>query len=196
MRRTVAPNRYSYSPTRNAPPHRHSRGGGNLRSGRSRPWRAVVDDLPICIATLAILAIFAASNTLLAAGLPLPVPRITLYPGDAILADHLVDRVFHSRLPARVAVHQVRDGLVGKVARRTLLPGKPIPVNAVRDPFLVVQGRNVQIVFQDGGLTITGYAVALQSGGEGDIVSLRNIDSGVMLKGAVLADGTVRLGDP
>jgi len=132
----------------------------------------------------------------LAAGLPLPVPRITLYPGDAIQADHLVDRMFHSRLPARVAVHQVRDGLVGKVARRTLLPGKPIPVNAVRDPFLVVQGRNVQIVFQDGGLTITGYAVALQSGGEGDIVSLRNIDSGVILKGAVLADGTVRLGDP
>ena len=155
-----------------------------------------MDDVPISIATLAILAIIAASNKALAAGLPLPVPRVTLYPGDAIRADHLVERMFNSRLPARNAVHQGRDGLVGKVARRTLLPGQPIPVNAVRDPFLVVQGRNVQIVFQGAGLIITAYAVALQSGAEGDVVSLRNIDSGAVIKGAVLADGTVRLGDP
>lgn len=155
-----------------------------------------MNDLPIGIATLAILAIIAACAPVLAAGLPLPVPRITLYPGDPIRAEHLVERMFHSRLPARSAVHQGRDSLVGKVARRTLLPGQPIPVNAVRDPFLVVQGRNVQIVFQEAGLIITGYAVALQSGGEGDVISLRNVDSGVVIKGAVLADGSIRLGDP
>lgn len=140
--------------------------------------------------------VFATVQQASAAGPPLPVPRITIYPGDAIRADHLVDRVFHSRVSASGAVHRARDGLVGKVARRTLLPGEPIPVNAVRDPFLVLQGRTVQIVFQEGGLTITGYAVALQSGGMGEVVSVRNVDSGIIVKGAVLADGTVHVGDP
>ncbi len=147
-------------------------------------------------ALIATLGMAIAAQPLSAAGASLPVPRITLYPGDAIQAEHLVDREFRSRLPEGGAVHRDRFSLIGRVARRTLLPGRPIPVNAVRDPFLIVQGRNVQIVFQDGALTITGYGIALQSAGEGDVVSLRNLDSGTIIKGAVLADGTVRVGDP
>lgn len=143
-----------------------------------------------------VLAICPAASPVMAAGLPLPVPRITLYPGDAIRADHLVERMFNPRLPARNSVYEARDGLIGKVARRTLLPGRPIPINAVRDPFLVVQGRIVLIVFQESGLTITGYAVALQSGGAGDVISLRNVDSGTIVKGAVQLDATVRIGIP
>lgn len=148
------------------------------------------------IGLIMVLAIASAAGKALGAGLLLPVPRVTLYPGDSIRPDHLVERAFHPRLPARNAVHQARDGLIGKVARRTLLPGQPIPINAVQDPDLVVQGRIVQIVFQEGGLTITGYAVALQSGGSGDVVSLRNVDSGTIVKGAVRPDGTVRVGSP
>lgn len=142
------------------------------------------------------LAIACAPQTVEAAGVPLPVPRVTLYPGDAIQPDHLAERIFNSRISASGAVYRGRDDLIGKVARRTLLPGEPIPVNAVRDPFLVVQGRTVQIMFQDGGLTITGYGVALQSGGKGEFVSVRNVDSGIIVKGAVLAEGIVRVGDP
>lgn len=153
-----------------------------------RAWRVILIAAGVASASV--------QQAVQAAGLPLPVPRVTLYPGDAIRSDHLVDRVFNSRVSASGAVYRARDGLIGKVARRTLLPGEPIPVNAVRDPFLVVQGRTVQIVFQDGGLTITGYAVALQSGGKGDLVSVRNVDSGIIVKGAVLAEGTVRVGDP
>ena len=155
--------------------------------------------LPLCIfgIAIAIATLCAAPNPALSAGgLPLPVPRITIYPGDAIRSDHLAERLFHPRLQARIAVHQARDNLIGKVARRTLLPGQPIPINAVREPFLVVQGRNVQIVFQEGALTITGYAVALQSGSSGDIVSVRNVDSGTIVKGAIQPDGTVEVGLP
>lgn len=129
-----------------------------------------------------------------AAGISLPVPKITLYPGDFIRTDHLVERTFNVRLKKDSPVHRKRDALIGKVVRRTLLPGKPIPINAVREPHLVVQGYTVQIVFQDGPLVITGYAVALQSGGNGDVVRVRNVDSGVIVSGAVQPDGTVRVG--
>ncbi len=129
-----------------------------------------------------------------AASIPLPVPKVTLYPGDFIRADHLVERTFNVRLTKDSPVHRKQDALIGKVVRRTLLPGKPIPINAVREPHLVIQGYTVQIVFQDGPLVITGYAVALQSGGSGDVVRVRNVDSGVIVSGAVQPDGAVRIG--
>ncbi len=142
------------------------------------------------------LAIVAAAMPVCAAGLPVPVPRVTIYPGDAIRPDHLVDRLFDAAMPGLGAVHGAREELVGKVARRTLLPGRPIPINALRNPYLVVQGRPVLVVFEAGGLVITGYAVALQSGGQGDVISLRNIDSGAVIKGTVQPEATVRVGGP
>ena len=52
------------------------------------------------------------------------------------------------------------------------------------------------VVFETSGLTITTNAMALQNGGIGDVVTLRNVDSGTIIKGTVAADGTVRLGTP
>lgn len=122
----------------------------------------------------------------------LPVPTITIYPGDVIASNLLIDKSFRigaSHLP----VYQSREELVGKVARRTLLPGKPIPVNAIRDPRIIQQGKSVRVIFISEGLTITALAVALQSGGVGELISLRNVDSGAVIRGEAQADGTVRL---
>jgi flagella basal body P-ring formation protein FlgA len=131
-----------------------------------------------------------------AAELELPVPRVTIYPGDVIGDDQLVDRAFIARTVARATVHDAREALIGKVARRTLLPGQPIPVNGIRDPYVVTQGKTALAVFEAGGLTITLNAMALQNGGIGDVVALRNIDSGTIIKGTVAPDGTVRLAAP
>ncbi len=57
-----------------------------------------------------------------------------------------------------------------------------------------MQGRTVQIVYRDGALTITGYAVALEFGSEGAVIRARNIDSGAIVKGIVESDGSVRVG--
>ena len=159
----------------------------------ARGWTVPTHWIGLVVAGLALLGAFGPAR---AAGGPLPVPRVTLYPGDAIRSDHLVDRVFNARTERRSAVYRSREDIIGKVARRTLLPGRPIPVNAVREPFLVVQGRTVQIVFREGPLTITGYAVALQSGGNGDVVRVRNVDSGTVVKGTIAPDGTVRVSAP
>ena len=130
----------------------------------------------------------------LAANLDLPVPRVTIYPGDTISADQLIDRAFIAHTVTRSSVFDDRQALVGKVARRTLLPGQPVPVNAIRDPYLVNQGKSSFVVFTNGGLTITTQAMALQNGAAGDVVTLRNPDSGIIIQGTVERDGTVRLG--
>jgi flagella basal body P-ring formation protein FlgA len=144
----------------------------------------------------AVVALLLGAQPVRAAELELPVPRITLYPGDVIGDEQLVERAFIAHTVARSAVHETRQTVVGKVARRTLLPGQPIPVSGIRDPYLVTQGKTALVVFESVGLTITTNATALQNGGVGDVVSLRNDDSGLVIKGKIASDGTVRLGAP
>lgn len=124
----------------------------------------------------------------------LPVPAVTIYPGDAIKDQLLVDRETLTAQGANGAVFGDRGRLVGKIARRTLLPGQPIPLNAVGDPKAVTSGGMAKIVYQDGALVIVTYASVLQSGGPGDIVSVRNLESGRTIAGIVQADGTIRVG--
>jgi flagella basal body P-ring formation protein FlgA len=138
----------------------------------------------------------AAAQPARAANIDLPVPRITIYPGDTIAADQLAERAFVAATVVRSSVFDDKQTLIGKVARRTLLPGQPIPINAIRDPYLVNQGKASLVVFETGGLVITMQAVALQNGVAGDVVTLRNPDSGVVIQGTVERDGSVRLGAP
>jgi flagella basal body P-ring formation protein FlgA len=93
----------------------------------------------------------------------------------------------------RGSVFEGRQGLVGRW-RGALLAGQPIALSAIRDQYLVNQGKSSQVVFETGGLTITIQAVALQNGSAGEVVTLRNPDSGVIIQGTVERDGTVRLG--
>jgi len=144
-------------------------------------------------AMLAALACASSARVAAAQELELPVPRAIIYPGDVLSDDKLEQRAFVARTVARSTIHEARDGLVGKFAKRTLLPGQPIPINAVRDPWLATQGKTAMVVFEWGGLVITTNALALQNGGLGDVVSLRNIDSGAVIRGTVASDGSVRL---
>jgi flagellar basal body P-ring formation protein FlgA len=123
-----------------------------------------------------------------------PTPRVVIYPGqiirDAALADALVD-------PADAeldAIARQRSAVVGKMARRTLLPGKPIALAAIGNPRLVNNGSEVTLVYADAGLQITAAGQALQDGAFGDLVRARNSDSGVTVSGVVQADGSIRIG--
>jgi flagella basal body P-ring formation protein FlgA len=145
-------------------------------------------------ALAAVCAILSAAAPVSATTQRLPVPRIAIYPGDPIVPDQLTERLFDARSVSQTAIFMTPDAVLGKVARRTLLPGKPIPVNALRDAYVVTQGKSAFVVFQSDGLTITGLGVALQSGGVGDVVSLRNADTGTIIRGTVMTDGSVRVG--
>jgi flagella basal body P-ring formation protein FlgA len=125
----------------------------------------------------------------------LPVPTITIYPGDVIRNSYLVDEEFagNAQTPQSGVINS-RLALVGKLARRTLLPGVPIPVNAVSDPNAVSNGTKVRVVFHQGGLLIETYAIALQAGSVGEVISVRNPDSGTTISGIVQSDGSVRVG--
>lgn len=115
-----------------------------------------------------------------------------IYPGQVVSGEALQEVALNWHPTAPIV--RAPEEIEGKVARRTLLPGRLIPTGSVREPYLVETGSPVTVMFVEGGLTISTKAVALQSGAAGDMIRLRNMDSGVVLSGIVLADGTVRIG--
>ncbi|HXW22450.1 MAG TPA: flagellar basal body P-ring formation chaperone FlgA [Rhodomicrobium sp.] len=121
----------------------------------------------------------------------LPVAKRTIYPGDTILEDMITLKPAAQAKGVGAFATDV-ESLVGKTARRTLLPGEPIPKVAIREAYIVFQGKTVPLVFQSGTVTITGVALALESGSAGETISARNPDSGVVIRGVVQPDGSLR----
>jgi flagella basal body P-ring formation protein FlgA len=142
--------------------------------------------------SLLALAAFIAAAPVSAGSRPLPVPGQVIYPGDRI-----TDAMLRDNQDALVGdagdVIWDRAALVGKVARRTLLPGRAIPTVAVEEPRAVSTGTLVQLIYENDGLTIVTTAQALQNGFVGQVVQVRNVESGTIVSGLVQADGSVRV---
>ena len=138
----------------------------------------------------AALSFFSGSGSVMAAG-TLPVPTVTIYPGDNITLQVLRDRRFSDRFMALGGYFHDYEKLVGKVARRTLVRGKPIALNSVRQPFAVRNGQVVTLQFKSGVLHIITKAISLKSAAAGEYISTRNVDTGKTVVGMVQTDGSV-----
>ena len=121
-----------------------------------------------------------------------PTPKAVIYPGDIILDEMLVDVPNVARDGSGPFVDS-RSLIVGKAARLTLLPGHAIPFSGVSNRKLVSNGAEVKLVFSEGDLVIMTTGSALQDGSIGDVVRVRNDDSGVTVSGAVQPDGSVQV---
>jgi len=140
-----------------------------------------------------VLAVFAGISPVLAGEIAVVTNRV-VYPGE-IIEDGMLEEVPLVRGNRNLGpIVQDTELVRGKIARRTLLPGRLIASNSVREAFLVQTGAPVEVVVIDGNLVITITAVPLEPGAAGDVVKLRNIDSGRVFSGVVMADGTVRVG--
>ena len=120
------------------------------------------------------------------------IPRETIYPGSVIEAGQLQEvEVTNPNLSGDYA-HRT-DEVVGKITNRTLLAGRVILVNALRDPYVVERGKAVRIVYSNGPLTITAGGAPLENAAVGDLIRVRNTDSGIIVQGTVMQDGTIQV---
>jgi flagella basal body P-ring formation protein FlgA len=122
------------------------------------------------------------------------IPTRVIYPGETIAAGDLKMARVRKGKPATIAFAAEPEQLVGKIAKRTLLPGRFVPLQWVREAWLIKQGATVQVVFTEGNLMISATAITLEPGSPGDVVKVRNADSGAIFPATVMADGTVRVG--
>jgi flagella basal body P-ring formation protein FlgA len=152
-----------------------------------RPMRALVHAAAAGLSLVASALPALAQETVL-------IPNRVIYPGETVSAEALKEVTLKPGKQAPEAVAITLAELEGKVAKRTLLTGRYIPVSSLREAYLVEQGAAVEVVFVSGALTISASAVTLEPGSAGDLVKVRNIDSGKILSGTVMADGSIRVG--
>ncbi len=126
----------------------------------------------------------------------IPVAAATIYPGEVITRAMLRMRAVPRRFYERGGFVREADEVIGKMARRTLVRGRPIPPGALREPYAVRSGKAVRIVYRRGGLEISALGTALASASAGEVVAVRNVDSGRIVRGVARADGTVMVGSP
>ncbi|MBO0903630.1 flagellar basal body P-ring formation chaperone FlgA [Jiella sonneratiae] len=135
----------------------------------------------------------AVSGAAAAAELTMPVPTAIVYPGQSIVERGLGTGDFIVKDDKVELFVLDQKMLQGMVAKRTLLPGNAIRVTDIALPDLVKAGAQVSMVYRGSGLVITALGTALRSGAEGDEVTARNVDSGVVVSGIVEPDGTIRI---
>ncbi len=118
------------------------------------------------------------------------VPRTIIYPGQEINAGQLdVVDVTNPNLIEGYA--RSIDEVRGMISNRTLVPGRTIMISALRKPFAVRRGDKTILVYDNGVLRITAAGTPLADANTGDLVDVRNTDSGVIISGTVMADGSI-----
>lgn len=137
---------------------------------------------------------FLPSVGLLAENVSLPVPRAVIYPGQTISSDIIQLRKFDRAMTDRLPIVRKLEEMDGKVAQHTLLPMRLVPLNGLREPYMVVRGTPTTLVYNTPNLVITAGGLALDSGGLGDLVQVRNLDTGRTVRGVVTGNGHVQVG--
>ena len=120
------------------------------------------------------------------------VPKRIIYPGEEIDASQLEEVEVTNPNIVKGYVDDI-TAVSGMVSKRTLLPGRVILVSALRQPFAVSRGTTVQLVFDGGALVLRAAGTPLQDASVGELIKVRNKDSGVIVSGTVMADGTVHV---
>ncbi|MEX3007025.1 flagellar basal body P-ring formation chaperone FlgA [Hoeflea sp. TYP-13] len=146
-----------------------------------------------CRTALAVLAILLAGVWQAAAGEQVAViPKQIIYPGETVQA-HMLEIVQVTNPNIRRDYASSMDQVEGMIARRTLLPGRVVPVSSVREAYTIERGTVVTMIYSQDGLVITAPGSPMKNGSVGDFVRARNINTGVMVSGTVMADGTIRV---
>ncbi len=141
---------------------------------------------------LALAAALAASRTAAAETSFAVVPKRIIYPGEELQPGQLEEvEVTNPNIASGYA--ERISAVAGLVTRRTLLPGRIILVSSLREPFAVSRGSSVKLVFENGPLRITAMGTPLQDAAIGELIRVRNKDSGITVSGTVMADGTVHV---
>ena len=120
------------------------------------------------------------------------VPNQIIYPGQEIPANALKEvEVTNPNLAAGYA--NSIDQVAGMISSRTLLPGRTIQLSSLRAAYAVKRGQTVRLVVNVGNMTISAAGAPLDNAAIGDLIRVRNVDSGVTVSGTVMADGSVQV---
>lgn len=117
------------------------------------------------------------------------VPRLALAAGTILRSDMLEERLT-SQPPGGALMRGVQEA-VGLRLISALQPGNVLTTRNVARAPTIMKGEAVKLVAEGDGFSISATGRAEEDGFEGDLVSVRNIRSGIILSGRVAQSGTV-----
>jgi flagellar basal body P-ring formation protein FlgA len=121
-----------------------------------------------------------------------PVALTRLLPETVLRADDVrIARVSAATLQNEIA--RSVDQIIGMQLRRPVAAGQPLRLADLSRPPLVQRGATVQIELSAGDLTVTGQAVALDAGAEGEKIRVQNPTSHAFLFAEVVGPGKVQI---
>lgn len=113
-------------------------------------------------------------------------------PGEIVTTDKLrYERMDTGRLG--LGYYTDMNKVQGLMARRLLVPGMVVTESMVNKPLLIKQGSMVTILARIGGMEVTATGQAMQSGSEGQLIRVQNINSTKIVSAKVLDAGTVQV---
>ena len=118
------------------------------------------------------------------------VPTQIIYPGEEIDAKRLQRVEVTNKNLARGYAQDIGE-VQGLVTTRTLLPGRTIMVGALKQPSAIKRGDKILLVYDNGVLRITASGTPLAEGAVGELIQVRNTDTGVILSGTIMPDRSV-----
>ena len=115
-------------------------------------FRRIMKSTPGMAAALAVVALLCALQDMaFAEGRVAVVTTEVIYPGDTVLERQLKSvPITNPNLNGGYASSV--DQVVGMITNRTLLPGRTIPVSALRVPFAVKRGASLRLHFHIGNI--------------------------------------------
>jgi flagella basal body P-ring formation protein FlgA len=123
------------------------------------------------------------------------VPTRALARGEVFKAgDIVVERRAKSEFTSEPAV--LAADVVGKAARRVVRAGQPLRNADLMKPEIVQKNDTVMLYYEVPGIVLTMRGKALESGAEGDLVSVLNVHSKRTIQGIVTGPGRVTVSAP
>ncbi|HZG29663.1 flagella basal body P-ring formation protein FlgA [Ensifer adhaerens] len=120
------------------------------------------------------------------------VSTTVIYPGQVISAGQVKRvEVTNPNLAGDYATDFSQ--VEGMITRSTLVPDRAIYVSSLREPFAVTHGQQVRLIYNSGSLQITALGMPLQDGSIGELIRVRNADSGLTVSGTILGPGVVQV---
>jgi flagella basal body P-ring formation protein FlgA len=99
-----------------------------------------------------------------------------------------------AKMPASsISAHMLRQGseILGKEAKRALVPGRPIAAKSLVEPRIIKRGDKITIRYIDGILNLTAPGRALQDGASNQMLRVVNLQSSKTISAKVFRAGIV-----
>lgn len=121
-----------------------------------------------------------------------PVAATRLLPETILRPDDVKIGRVRAAFVQSDAVRSIEQ-IIGMELKRPVPAGQPLRAADLIRPPLVRRGSIVQMQLQSGGLSVSGQAVAVEAGAEGDRIRVQNMSSRALLTAQVIGPGMVRV---